>query len=144
MATRNATARWSGTLQEGNGTMSLGSGAFTGPYTFKSRFEEGEGTNPEELIGAAEAGCFSMWLGNVLAESGTPAESIDTQARVHLRQQDGMPTITRIDLVTRGRVPGIDEARFQDAAREAKENCVISRALAGVAEFTLEATLESS
>jgi osmotically inducible protein OsmC len=140
MATRNATAQWNGTLQEGNGTMAFGS--FTGPYTFKSRFEEGEGTNPEELIGAAEAGCFSMWLGNVLAESGSPAESIDTQARVHLRQVDGKPTIAQIELVTRGRVPGIDQARFEEAAREAKENCVISRALAGVTDITLEATLE--
>jgi osmotically inducible protein OsmC len=141
MATRNATAQWNGTLQEGNGTMSFGS--FTGPYTFKSRFEEGEGTNPEELIGAAQAGCFSMWLGNVLAQSGSPAESIDTQARVHLRQVDGKATIAQIELITRGRVPGIDQARFEEAAREAKENCVISRALAGVGDVTLEATLES-
>jgi osmotically inducible protein OsmC len=142
MATRNATARWNGTLQEGSGTMALGSGAFEGAYTYKSRFEDGAGTNPEELIGAAHAGCFSMQLGAVLAQAGTPAESINTEARVHLRQQDGLPTITQIDLVTRGRVPGIDDATFKDAAASAKEGCLVSRALAGVGEITLDASLD--
>jgi lipoyl-dependent peroxiredoxin len=142
MATRNARARWNGTLQEGSGIMALGSGAFEGPFTFKSRFEDGPGTNPEELIAAAHAGCFSMAFGNILSEAGTPPESIETEARVHLRQEGGLPTITRIDLVTRGRVPGADEAGFRDAANAAKEGCPVSRALGGVGEITLEATLE--
>jgi osmotically inducible protein OsmC len=143
MATRNATAQWNGTLREGNGSMALGSGAFEGPFTFKSRFEEGAGTNPEELVAAAHAGCFSMALGSILAEAGTPPDSIETSARVHLRQEGGLPTITQIDLATRGRVPGIDQAAFADAAQQAKEGCLVSRALAGVGEITLEATLES-
>jgi lipoyl-dependent peroxiredoxin len=143
MATRNASAQWNGTLQEGNGTMALGSGAFEGPYTYKSRFEDGPGTNPEELLGAAHAGCFSMALGLALTEAGTPAETINTQARVHLRQQEGLPTITQIDLITRGRVPGIDDAAFKEVAEQAKTGCVVSRALAGVGEVTVDAALES-
>lgn len=142
MATRNASAQWNGTLQEGNGTMALGSGAYEGPYTYKSRFEDGPGTNPEELLGAAHAGCFSMALGLALTEAGTPAETINTQARVHLRQQEGLPTITQIDIVTRGQVPGIDDAAFKEAAEQAKSGCVVSRALAGVGEITLDAALE--
>jgi lipoyl-dependent peroxiredoxin len=143
MATRNATAQWRGTLQEGGGSMALGSGAFEGPFTFKSRFEDGAGTNPEELVAAAHAGCFSMALGLVLTEAGTPPDSIETAAKVHLRQEGGLPTITQIDLATRGRVPGVDAAAFQDAAEKAKEGCVVSRALGGVGTITLEATLES-
>jgi osmotically inducible protein OsmC len=143
MATRNATAQWSGNLQEGSGTMALGSGAFEGQYSFKSRFEEGTGTNPEELIGAAHAGCYSMALAALLTEAGNAPDSIDTTARVHFRQVEGQPTITRIDLSTRGRVPGIDEAAFAQAAEAAKQGCPVSRALAGVDEITLEATLES-
>jgi lipoyl-dependent peroxiredoxin len=142
MATRNATARWSGTLQEGNGSMALGSGAFEGPFTFRSRFEDDAGTNPEELIGAALAGCYSMQLGAMLGEAGTPAESITTEARVHLRRKDELPTITRIDLTARGRVSGIDDAAFQQSARDAKAACLVHRALAGVDEITLEAVLE--
>jgi lipoyl-dependent peroxiredoxin len=141
MATRNATAQWQGTLRDGSGTMALGSGAFDGPYSYKSRFEDGTGTNPEELIGAAHAGCFSMALGSILEQAGTPAESIETQARVHLRQQDAGPTIAQIDLVTRGRVAGIDDAAFKDAAGQAKQACAVSRALAGVGEITLDAAL---
>jgi osmotically inducible protein OsmC len=142
MATRNANAEWSGTLQEGNGKMALGSGTFEGPFTFKSRFEDAAGTNPEELIGAALAGCYSMQIGAMLGQAGTPAESISTEAKVHLRQQEGLPTITQIDLVMRGRVPGIDDAAFQETAQKAKEACLIHRALAGVGEITLDAKLE--
>jgi lipoyl-dependent peroxiredoxin len=143
MATRKATAQWSGDLQDGGGTMALGSGAFEGQYSYKSRFEEGAGTNPEELIAAAHAGCFTMALSLGLSQAGHAPEALHTDANVHLRQVEGVPTITRIDLSTRGRVPGIDEAAFAQAAEAAKKGCPVSRALAGVDEVTLEATLES-
>ena len=144
MAARTANALWEGSVREGRGQMSLGSGAFEGAYSFTSRFEEGEnGTNPEELVAAAHAGCFSMQLSLVLGENGDEPESIQTQASVTLRNLDAGPTITKIALVTRARVPGLDDAGFQKAAEAAKESCVISRALAGVEEVTLDATLES-
>jgi len=124
--------------------MSLGSGAFEGAYSFKSRFEEGEnGTDPEELVAAAHAGCFSMALSLALGENGNEPELIQTQAKVSMRNLDAGPTITKIALVTRARVPGLDDAGFQKAAEAAKEGCVVSRVLAGVDEITLEATLES-
>lgn len=143
MATRNARATWKGNLREGDGTMALGSGIWEGPFTFKSRFEEGQGTNPEELIGAAEAGCFTMQLSASLAEAGHVPDSVETQARVHIRNIDGNPTIAQIELVTHAKVPGLDDATFQQTANTARENCIISRALAGVSNITLEATLES-
>jgi lipoyl-dependent peroxiredoxin len=143
MATRKASAQWRGNLKEGDGTMALGSGAWEGPYTFKSRFEEGQGTNPEELIGAALAGCFTMQVSHALAEAGTTPESVQTEASVQIRNIDGLPTISEINLVTRGRVPGLDEAAFQEAANVAKEGCIISRSLAGVGNITVDATLES-
>jgi osmotically inducible protein OsmC len=143
MATRNASAQWRGNLKEGDGTMALGSGVWEGPFTFKSRFEDGQGTNPEELIGAAEAGCFTMQLSASLAEAGHVPESVKTEAKVHIRQIDGNPTISQIDLVTRANVPGLDDATFQEAATVAKEGCIISRALAGVGNITLDAKLES-
>src|SRR5919107_5982755 len=144
MAARTANALWEGSITEGRGQMSLGSGAFEGAYSFKSRFEEGEnGTNPEELIAAAHAGCFSMALSLELGESGSEPESIQTQAKVSLRNLDGTPTITKLALTTRARVPGMDDEAFQKAAEAAKEGCVVSRALASVEEITLDATLES-
>jgi osmotically inducible protein OsmC len=143
MATRNASAQWSGNLKEGEGAMALGSGTWEGPFTFKSRFEDGAGTNPEELIGAAHAGCFTMALSAALSEAGHAPESVRTEAHVHLRNVDGLPTITQVDLVTRGRVPGLDDATFQKTANVAKEQCVVSRALAGVGNVTLDAQLES-
>src|SRR3954451_4868663 len=109
MAERRASARWAGSLEQGSGTMALGSGAFEGAYSFQSRFEEGDGTNPEELLGAAHAGCFSMYLSLVLGQQGHEPESIETEARVDLGESDAGPTVTRIALTTRGRVPGIDE-----------------------------------
>jgi osmotically inducible protein OsmC len=142
MATRNASAQWQGTLMEGDGTMALGSGAWEGRFTFKSRFEEGEGTNPEELIGAAEAGCFTMQLAHDLSEAGHTVESVQTQAKVQIRNVDGKPTVAKIDLITRGRVPGLDEARFKEAAEATKDACIISRALRGVDEITVDAALE--
>jgi osmotically inducible protein OsmC len=145
MAARTANALWEGSLQEGRGQMSLGSGAFEGNYSFKSRFEEGEGgTNPEELIAAAHAGCFTMALSLVLGQGGNEPESLQTQAKVTLRNlDDAGPTITKIALTTRGRVPGIEQEAFDKAATTAKETCIVSRALAGVEEITLEATLET-
>src|SRR5436189_3009730 len=106
MATRDGSADWKGDLQGGTGALRVGDGAFKGAYSFSSRFEEGEGTNPEELIAAAHAACFSMALANVMAEHGHPADSVRTAARVHLRPTDAGPTIQRIDLETEGRVPG--------------------------------------
>ena len=144
MAARTANALWEGSVREGRGQMSVGSGAFEGAYSFTSRFEEGEtGTNPEELVAAAHAGCFSMALSLALGEGGNEPESIQTQAKVSLRNLDAGPTITKVALVTRAKVPGLDDAAFQKAAEAAKEGCVISRALAGVEEITLDATLES-
>jgi lipoyl-dependent peroxiredoxin len=141
MATRNGSAEWRGDLRGGGGDLSVGDGVFKGAYSFSSRFEEGEGTNPEELIAAAHAACFSMALANIMAAHGHPAESVRTNARVHLRQTDAGPTIQRIDLETEGRVPGIDQAHFAEHAEEAKAGCPVSRALAGVEEMNLSATL---
>lgn len=135
MPARSSHARWEGDLRGGKGTMRLASGAFEGQYSFSSRFEEGTGTNPEELIGAAHAGCFSMFLANVLAQGGHTPTSVETTATVHL--EGG--TITRIDLVTEVDVPGVDDAAFQEAAGTAKVGCPVSKALAAV-EITLQAT----
>ena len=145
MAARTANALWEGSINEGRGQMSLGSGAFEGNYSFQSRFGEGEnGTNPEELIAAAHAGCFTMALSLVLGQGGNEPESLRTQAKVTLRNlEDTGPTITKIALTTRGRVPGIDAEAFEKAATAAKDSCVVSRALAGVEEITLDASLDS-
>jgi lipoyl-dependent peroxiredoxin len=142
MAVRNANANWHGSLRGGDGAMRLGSGAFEGPFSFRSRFEEGEGTNPEELIGAAHAGCFSMALANGLSEAGHEPDSVETDARVHLEMGDEGPGITRVELRTRARVPGIDEEEFRRQAEAAKQNCPVSKALGGV-EIELDAQLES-
>ncbi len=144
MATRNGTAEWRGDLQQGAGDLTVGDGVFSGQYSFASRFEEGEGTNPEELIAAAHAACFSMALANVLATNGHAPESVRTTAQVHLRMLDGNPTINQIDLVTEVSVPGLDEAAFQRHAQEAKEGCPVSRALAGVGEIKLDARLTAA
>lgn len=144
MATRDGSGEWRGDLKSGSGTVSVASGLFTdGNFSFSSRFEEGPGTNPEELIGAAHAGCFSMALSNMLAGDGHTPESVKTTAKVHLRIVDSAPTITQIDLVTEGRVPGLDQAQFADYAEQAKAGCPVSRALAGVGEITLQANLVS-
>ena len=137
MPERKANARWEGSLKGGSGTMALGGGAFEGQYSYKSRFEEGEGTNPEELIAAAHAGCFSMALSNGLDTGGHTPDRVETEATVHL----GSEGISRIDLVTRARVPGIDEEAFQAAVADARENCPVSKALSAV-EITADATLE--
>ncbi|MFP4311451.1 MAG: OsmC family protein [Nitriliruptoraceae bacterium] len=139
MTARTSSARWEGDLKGGTGSMALGSGAFEGPFTFVSRFEEGPGTNPEELLAAAHAGCFSMSVANLLAQEGTPATSIDTEATVHLERVDGKPTITRVVLATVGEVPGIDEATFVEKAELAKGACPVSKLFAS-AEIELEVT----
>lgn len=141
MATRNGSAEWHGSLEEGSGEITVGNGVHTGPYSFHSRFEDGEGTNPEELLSAAEAGCFTMALSLILGQNGNPPESLKTSARVQLRNVDGTPTLTKMSIKTEGKVPGIDQEGFQKAAEAAKKGCVVSRALAGIEEFELEATL---
>jgi osmotically inducible protein OsmC len=132
MPTRTATARWEGGLQQGNGTMRLGSGAFEGQYSFSSRFEEGTGTNPEELIGAAHAGCFSMALSAGLERAGYTPTAVETSARVHLERVESGFRISRIELSCTADVPGIDDAAFREQAEAAKTNCPVSQALAGV------------
>jgi osmotically inducible protein OsmC len=132
MPERTATARWEGGLQDGKGIMRLGSGAFEGQYSFSSRFEDGTGTNPEELIGAAHAGCFSMALTAGLERAGHPPTSIETSARVHLERAESGFRIPRIELDCTATVPGIDDAAFQEQAATAKANCPVSKALAGV------------
>ncbi len=143
MPKRTADAKWNGSITEGDGTMRLGSGAFEGAYTFASRFEDESWTNPEELIGAAHAGCFSMALSAALTQAGTPPKSIETSAEVDIVMKGSDIFIPRIALTTRARVPGIDDETFQSAAQAAKDGCPVSRALAGVDEITLDATLES-
>src|SRR5712664_183025 len=133
-------AEWQGDVPTGAGTFTAGD-SISGGYTFKSRFEDGPGSNPEQLIAAAHAACFSMALSNILAQAGNPPDSVQTDAAVTLRLVDGAPTITKVALVTVGRVPGIDQATFTEHARTAKAECPVSKALAGVPEITLDATL---
>jgi osmotically inducible protein OsmC len=135
-------AEWKGDLKSGAGTFTAGD-SITGDYSFRSRFEDGPGANPEQLIAAAHASCFSMALSAALGDAGTPVNSVQTDAVVTLRFVDGAPTITSINLTTRGDVPGIDEAAFREAAEGAKAGCPVSKALAGVPEITLEASLLS-
>jgi osmotically inducible protein OsmC len=129
MAIRTSEAEWRGDLKGGQGEIKLGSGAFTGSYSFHSRFEDGKGTNPEELIAAAHAGCFSMALAATLAAAGHPPAKIHTTAKVHFGPVPGGFAISRIELATEGSVPGIDAAIFEKTATEAKENCLVSKAL---------------
>ena len=143
MPARRSEAEWRGTLKDGGGTVKLGSGAFSGDYSFASRFENGAGTNPEELLGAAHAGCFSMALSMVLGAAGFTPRRIKTSAVVRISQSGDGFSIPRIDLVTEGDVPGIDLATFTTHAEAAKRGCPVSKALAGV-EITLEARLVDS
>ena len=135
-------AEWKGGLKTGSGTFTAGDG-IGGDYSFRSRFEDGPGANPEQLIAAAHASCFSMALSAALEGAGTPVESVKTDATVTLRMVDGTPTITSVALSTVGVVPGIDEGTFIAAAEGAKKGCPVSRALAGVPEITLAASLAS-
>ncbi|MDZ5444116.1 OsmC family protein [Micromonospora sp. 4G57] len=141
MPIRTASASWQGNLTDGAGTVRTGKGGLTGTYSFKSRFEEGEGTNPEELIGAAHSACFSMALSKQLADAGATDIAVDTTAKVHFDKTDAGMSVTRIDLETVGQVPGMDEAQFTKLAEAAKENCPISRLLSPGAQVSLTARL---
>jgi osmotically inducible protein OsmC len=141
MPTRTAHAEWNGALDSGTGTMAFGSGAFEGAYSFQSRMENGPGTNPEELIGAAHAGCYSMQLSGILGAGGHTPESIATEAKVGFEQQGEGWVIAGVELTTRGRVPGMDADAFRQAAETAKETCPVSVALRAT-PITLNATLE--
>ena len=139
MPTRNAQARWEGDLQSGKGSIQVASGALEASYSFRSRFEEGDGTNPEELLGAAHAGCFSMAFSLMLSEAGYRPDSIETRAAVSIEKQGEGFAITRIDLSTEVRVSGIDEDDFQQLADEAKSGCPVSKALSDTVEIHLTA-----
>ena len=141
MPERTSEARWNGDLRSGSGRMRLGSGAFEGAYSYSSRFENGTGTNPEELIAAAHAGCFTMATASGLTKAGFKPESLNTKATVHLTPGAGGFAITRIDLDIEGDVPGIDEAKFLEVAQGAKANCPVSKALAAIPEITLNTRL---
>ncbi len=141
MAIRTAKAEWTGTIMEGAGTVALGSGAYKGAYSFKSRFEEGAGTNPEELIAAAHAGCFSMALSGAITRAGFTPKRIATTANVQLLKQEAGFAITQIELLNESEVPGLDAAKFQELAAGAKAGCPVSKALAAV-DIKLNATLK--
>ncbi|HEU5260933.1 MAG TPA: OsmC family protein [Gemmatimonadales bacterium] len=142
MPTSHAAAVWEGKLRDGKGTFKAGSGAFSGPYTFATRFEGKQGTNPEELIAAAQAACLSMALSADLEKAGKPATRIRTDAACTIEVVGGAPTITTMELKVRGQVPGLDQAGFRQAAEGAKNGCPVSRALKGITQLTLDATLE--
>jgi osmotically inducible protein OsmC len=139
MPSRTVTAQWKGPVADGDGTVALGSGSFRGPHSWRSRFEQGTGTNPEELIAAAHAGCFSMALAAALQQAGYLPESIDTHADVKLEKQNNGFTMTSIRLATRARVSGIDDSEFQRVAADAERNCPVSKARAGVKSIQLDA-----
>jgi lipoyl-dependent peroxiredoxin len=141
MPDRTASASWRGTLPEGDGTMRLGSGSYEGAYSARSRFEEGEGTNPEELVGAALAGCFSMALSGNLGRAGFDPNSVDTEAKVTIERDGDGFTITKIRLETVASVDGVEDGQFQEIAQTTKETCPVSRALGGVETVELEARL---
>src|SRR5205807_7231840 len=140
--TSTATAIWEGRLRDGNGSFKAGSGAFSAAYSFATRFGGAKGTNPEELIAAAHAACFSMALSAGLEKSGKPATRVETSAQCTIEVVDGAPKITKMELAVRGKVPGLDQAAFQKAAEEEKRGCPVSKALAGVPQITLDAKLE--
>ena len=143
MPVRQASAEWTGTLREGKGSMKVASGAFEGAYSFGTRFEEVPGTNPEELIGAAHAGCFSMAFSADLGRAGFTPDFVRTTANVHLNRGESGFSITKIELNMEAKVPGIDAAKFHEIAAGAKNNCPVSKALAAVSEITLNAKLVS-
>jgi osmotically inducible protein OsmC len=141
MPTSKSSAQWEGKLKDGKGKFMAGSGAFQGPYTFKTRFEGAPGTNPEELLAAAEAACFTMALSAACEKAGHVATSIETSAACTLEMIDGSPTITKMDLTVKGKVPGLDQATFTKLANETKGGCPVSRALAGIPSFSVTAAL---
>jgi osmotically inducible protein OsmC len=141
MTVRNGSADWRGNLQSGSGTVTVGNGVFEGAYSYGSRFGEEKGTNPEQLIAAAQAACFTMALSSILSAAGHAPESVRTNARVQLRNVDGAPTLTRLDLDTEGHVSGVDEQQFQRYADEARATCPVARALSGIPEIVVTARL---
>ena len=141
MPGRHAEAEWQGNLRAGKGRLKVGSGAFDLPYSFRDRFEDGNGTNPEELLGAAHAGCFTMALAADLTAAGHPPDRIHTSATVTIEKVGDGFGITKIELVTEGKVPGLDAGDFQQRAEKAKANCPVSKALASVGTITLSAKL---
>ena len=141
MPIRSAKAVWEGSISQGNGKMMMASGAYEGPFSVGSRFEEEAGTNPEELIAAAHAGCFSMALSSGLTQAGTPPNRIDTEAKVHIEKLEEGWRITQINLTVEAEVPGIDESAFLEQAEAAKAGCPVSNALAAVPSITLQAKL---
>ncbi|MCH8902923.1 MAG: OsmC family protein [Bacteroidetes bacterium] len=142
MPTRTGNAQWNGGLKDGNGTVSTPNNFINGQYSFSSRFEEGDGTNPEELLATAHAACFSMAFSGGLEAAGFTAVSVRTEAKVHIEKGEAGFSITKIDLITNAEVPGIEEAQFQEIAEEKKKGCPVSQALASV-EMTLAATLNA-
>ncbi len=140
MITRSAQARWSGELKSGNGSIRLGSGAFEGKYSFGTRFEAAPGTNPEELLGAAHAGCYSMALNLGISQAGFAADYVETKAEVQMDRVDGAMTITGVKLTTRAKVPGLSAAQFTELAETTKVKCIVSRALS--VPMALDAALE--
>ncbi|MCC9138728.1 OsmC family protein [Pontibacter silvestris] len=143
MKKHRAEARWEKSLKEGSGQLSTGSGALKASYSFASRFgDDTKGTTPEELIGAAHAGCFSMFLSALLGNENLTPDYVQTQASVHLGEQDGGPLITKIELTTEAKVPGLQNDDFQRLVAQAKANCPVSKALASVPEITVQATLQ--
>jgi osmotically inducible protein OsmC len=142
MAARGS-AEWRGDLKGGSGTFQAGDGGIAGEFSFSTRFEDAPGANPEQLIGAALASCFSMALSNALATDGHVPESVRTEAVVSIGKIDGANSIARIDIATVGKVPGIDQATFEEYAEKTRTGCIVSRALAGVPEKNLKATLEA-
>ncbi len=141
MPERASTAIWEGDIQSGNGTMTIGSGAWSGPFWFKSRVVDGQGTKPEEHNAAAHPGCFSIAHSGALTKAGSPPERIETKAKVELRKEENGFRIAKVHLDTNARVPGIDAAKFNEIAEQAKKNCPVSKVLAG-AEISLSAKLE--
>jgi osmotically inducible protein OsmC len=141
MTARIGTADWHGNASTGSGTITVGEGAFRGPYSHDSRFGEHEGTNPEQLIAAAQAGCFTMALASKLTSAGHPPDELRTSARLQLRMLDGSITLTRLDIATEGRVKGIDQEQFVRYAEDAKATCPVARALSGIPEIVLKAKL---
>jgi osmotically inducible protein OsmC len=141
MPKRIASADWDGSLQDGNGTMRMASGAYEGPYSFQSRFQEADGTNPEELIAAAHAGCFSMALSGDLGRAGYEPEHVETTATVHLELEDSGPRIARIVLDTRAKVAGVSDDELREIAAGTKDNCPVSKALAAVETIEVNAEL---
>jgi lipoyl-dependent peroxiredoxin len=144
MTIRSAQAEWQGSLKGGSGRLKLGSGIFEAAYSFPSRFENGPGTNPEELIAAAHAACFSMALTAILEKAGFPAPHVRTLAKIHLGLTPAGPTLTRIELATEGEIEGITAADFASHAETAKRTCLVSRALAAVPDIRLQATLRAA